>query len=92
MICKFFASSPITFLFRYIKPLQFLLFIPGVQSKSFRDRVRVFLDYYYPDYLNEHSYYEVYDWYEKLGYVDIKPLKQPISYSGIKKKLNKNND
>lgn len=79
-VCKLLASYPIAFLYRKIKLLHVIMHMPSVNSVSYKDRVRVILDYYSPKYLNEHSYFEVYQWFKKSGFKDIQVLKQPVSF------------
>ena len=83
-LCKILGSYPIAFLFRKIKFLHILMHMPSVDSLSFKDRARVILDYYSPQYLNEHSYFEVFQWFKEFGFRDIQVLKQPVSFVGKK--------
>lgn len=83
-VCKILATSPISFLYRKLKILHLILFLPSIESVDYKNRVRVILDYYSPKHLNEHSYHEVYQWFSDSGFENIKVLKQPISFVATK--------
>jgi len=79
-LCKVLGSWPVVFVYRQIKILNLFMFLPCYTSVDYRDRVRTILDYYSPLHLNEHSYFEVYEWFKEISFGNIRPLKQPVSF------------